>query len=69
MNNLKIDLTNRVVLVYAKYLKPEVTDRRFICEDGFGLHPQTNGEKIFGRWMDDNTEGQINGRWVESLAE
>lgn len=68
MNNLKIDLTNKVVLVSTRHLKPEVTDRRFLCEAGFGCHSGTFGEKIFGRWLSDNQKDCIGGRWVEMLA-
>ena len=63
-----MDLSDRVVLVDKKFLKDDVTDRRFICEGGFGLHPFTNGSKIFGRWLADNEQDQIDGSMIESLV-
>lgn len=67
MNYLKLDLTNRIVLVRKEFLKEEIIDRRFLCEGGFGCNPFTHGEKIFGRWLSDGEKDQIGGRWVESL--
>ena len=69
MNNLKIDLTNKIILVKADVLKPEVTDRRFLCEAGFGLYHKTNGRQIYGKWLSDNTGGNITGHDVECLAD
>jgi hypothetical protein len=69
MNNLRIDITNKVVIVDKKFVKPEVKDRRFLCEGGFGCLPQTNGESIYGKWLVDNEEDLIRGRWIESLDE
>ena len=67
-NKLNLDLSNRVVLVGKEFLNDEVTDRRFICESGFGIHPFTNGTKIFGRWLCDNEKGCINGYSIEKLV-
>lgn len=64
-----MDVTNKVVLVHKKFLKPEVTDRRFLCEGGFGCHPQTNGTSVYGKWLSDGEEDRINGYEIESLVE
>jgi hypothetical protein len=69
MNNLKMDLTNKIVLVRKEVLKPDITDRRFLCEAGFGLYHKTNGRQIYGKWLCDNTDGNITGHDIECLAE
>lgn len=66
-NALKMDLSNRVVLVPSKFLPEGVQDKRFICESGFGLSPTTSGGKIYGRWMETNENGVIRGELVEGL--
>lgn len=68
MNNLHLELEGKTVLVLSKYLKPEVKDRRFLCEGGFGCSPITNGETIYGKWIADGEKDSIRGRWVESLS-
>jgi hypothetical protein len=64
MNNLRIDLTGKVVTVIPKYLK-DVTDSRFLCEGGFGCHPDTNGTSIYGKWLVDGEEDTIKGFMVD----
>lgn len=70
MNNLYLDLTGKEVRVYPNRFKKEfhkdIKDG-FKCEDGFGCHPQTNGEKIYGYWIATNERDVIGGRDVESL--
>ncbi len=69
MNNLRMDLTGKTVLVLKKVLKPSITDRRFLCEAGFGCFKNTNGKQIYGKWLCDNKDGNITGYDVESLVE
>lgn len=66
-NNLQMELEGKVVLARGK---------RFLCEGGFGCSPNTNGIKIFGRFIDDktlNSKGEpytelISGYEVDSLV-
>ncbi len=70
MNNLHLDLTGKGVRVLIKKFKPEhhaTIKDGFMCEAGFGCHPNTNGEKIFGYWIANKEEDAIGGRDVESL--
>lgn len=71
MNLLRTNLTDRVVLVKKEILKPDYKniDRRFLCQGGFGCHPNTMGKQIYGIWLCDNTDGNITGYDVESLVE
>jgi hypothetical protein len=70
MNYLGIDLTNKKVKVIAKKFLPEFQEMikgGFLCEDGFGCHPNTNGESIYGKWIATGEPDKIGGRDVESL--
>ena len=63
-NRLNAELTNKVVLVKRSVLKPGI-DNRFLCEGGFGCNANTNGTKVYGRWVSDNQEDQIGGYDIE----
>lgn len=63
-NSLNIDLKGKVVLVQVE--TGEV--RSFLCEDGFGCSPNTNGRKIFGKDYISGERGIISGDDVIKLA-
>ena len=65
-NKLKLDLESKIVLV-KKELFREGTDLRFLCEGGFGCSPLTNGTKIYGKWVSDNTGDCIGGYDIDRL--
>lgn len=59
-----------VVLVDRQHLAdPDMPDRRFRCDDGFGLHPYTAGTAIYGAWLIDGRPGRIEGSMIERVAE
>jgi hypothetical protein len=68
-NAIHKDLLGKVVLVSPKCLRAEVKDRRFLCEAGFGCHPNTMGRQIYGKWVSDGEEDSILGMFVESIVE
>lgn len=43
-NKLNIELKGKKVIARGK---------EFLCKDGFGCSPLTNGNKIYGVWIDD----------------
>lgn len=67
-NALNIELKGKTVIMKS-LSGTKAGDMRFLCEDGFGCSPNTNGTKIFGRWLTDGTKGVVNGYTVEKLAE
>jgi post-segregation antitoxin (ccd killing protein) len=69
MNNLKIDLTGKVVVVMKKYYKGDERARRFLCEGGFGCSPSTNGNAIGGTFLIDGERARIEGWQVEKLSD
>ena len=67
MNILNRPLKGQIVLVRKEFCNNDVTDRRFLCEDGFGCDTFTNGEGIFGKWLVDGEQDRINSRMIEEL--
>ena len=70
MNLLKTRLEGKIVSVIKKNFKPEHQETirdGFMCETGFGCHPMTNGEKIFGYWVSNKESDVIGGSDVEAL--
>jgi hypothetical protein len=57
-NALNKDLTGKTVWVETS--SGEL--RAFICEDGFGCKPTTNGQKIYGHWEALDTSGRPCGK-------
>lgn len=70
-NALKENLDGKVVLIDAEYLihtlaAPE--KRCFEVRGGFGAHPQTSGQALFGTFLFDGEECRMEGYQVERLA-
>lgn len=69
MNNLKIDLTNKVVVLMAKYFKGDERARRFLCAGGFGCNPATLGSAIGGTFLSDGEQTRVEGWQIEKLSD
>ena len=69
MNNLKIDLTGKVVVLMRKYYKGDEKARRFLCSGGFGCHPGTMGSAIVGTFLIDGEEARVEGWQIEKLSD
>jgi len=70
-NALNEDLTGRVVILGAEYLKPELaapTLRAFRVDDGFGAKPYTAGHAIMGEFLSDGERCRMEGYMVERFA-
>ena len=65
MNHLNLNLKDMTVIMDKKHYKDKTNE--FICKSGFGCSPNTNGTKIFGRWLSDNTEDCVRGEFVKAL--
>lgn len=69
MNNLKIDLTGKYVILDRKHYRGETDiERMFFCTGGFGCSPQTIGRAIFGHFTIDAEETRVEGYQVKRLA-
>jgi hypothetical protein len=71
-NALKEELEGKVVLIKKDYLKPEYHDdekRRFLCETGFGCHPWTMGNAVFGTYLWDGEQCRVEGWQIECLSD
>lgn len=61
------NLTGKTVLVMKKCFSGLLGERKFVCEDGFGCHPMTNGTKVYGYWKHNNQQDCINGYQIEKI--
>ena len=64
-----MELKGKVVTVLPQYISHDLTDSRFLCEDGFGCSSFTNGSTIYGKWLVDGERDTIKGFMVEKLVE
>jgi hypothetical protein len=70
-NNLDMDLTDKVVVLDAQYLKPEyhsLRSRLFKVSGGFGALPFTAGRALMGEFLCDGERCRMEGFMVERLA-
>ena len=70
-NALNEDLTGRVVLISAHYMKQEYADparRVFVVSGGFGAKPYTSGGGCFGAFLFDGEQCRMEGYMVERFA-
>lgn len=70
-NALNEDLTGRVVIIGAQYMKPEFDRpelRAFRVENGFGAVPYTQGNAITGEFLFDGERCRMEGWMVERFA-
>lgn len=69
-NNLGIDLANKIVVVKPQHCPPgtRLRDWLFLCENGFGLMPFTNGQAVIGKWLASGEKDRIEGWMIERLA-
>ncbi len=69
MNNLRIDLEGKVVVLSAEYYTGDEKARRFLCRSGFGCSAFTRGLAIFGTFLIDGKKYRVDGEEVEKLSE
>ncbi len=67
-NALKQELAGKTVILSRKYYKGTEEDRAFVCEDGFGVSPNTGGTAIFGHFVKDGEKCRVEGYEIEKLA-
>lgn len=59
-----------VLNVKKKYLKPEFhADRRFRCEDGFGMSMACKGTAVFGAYLSDGERCRVERYMLEEIKE
>lgn len=68
-NSLNKELKGKTVLLKKSHFRDDVTDLRFVCEDGFGVNAFTNGTSIYGYWVSDGKKDKVGGYDVESVVE
>lgn len=71
MNSLGIDITGKVLVIKASYLKPEyheIGHRLFKAYGGFGCLPDTAGKAVFGTSLCDGEEWRAEGYMFERVA-
>lgn len=67
-NNLRIDLTDKVVIFKQSYLTVPATEHPFLVKGGFGASPTTMGRALSGEFLSDGEQTRMEGYMVERLA-
>jgi len=67
-NSLKMDLTDKDVVLSSEYYPGDESDRTFHCESGFGCHSFTSGQAIFGQFVKSGKKSRIEGFQIEKSA-